>query len=84
MKAKFLTLLNGRGALYVFIGTLLMAQWPGLLHLLERLPLVWCHLFPSVWVLPMLLRFRTVHGGSLHGGAWVGYVHRRVPLQNQA
>lgn len=26
--AKFLTLLNGRGAFYVFVGTLLMAQWP--------------------------------------------------------
>ena len=27
-QAKFLTLLNGRGAFYVFLGTLLMAQWP--------------------------------------------------------
>mmetsp|Transcript_27568 Transcript_27568/g.56556 ORF Transcript_27568/g.56556 Transcript_27568/m.56556 type:complete len:180 (+) Transcript_27568:73-612(+) len=27
-QAKFLTLLNGRGVFYVFIGTLLMAQWP--------------------------------------------------------
>jgi hypothetical protein len=26
--AKFLTMLNGRGAFYVFVGTLLMAQWP--------------------------------------------------------
>jgi len=29
-QAKFLTLLNGRGALYTFLGTLLMAQWPDL------------------------------------------------------
>jgi len=28
VQAKFLTMLNGRGALYVFLGTLLMAQWP--------------------------------------------------------
>jgi hypothetical protein len=26
VQAKFLTLLNGRGAFYVFVGTLLMAQ----------------------------------------------------------
>jgi len=29
-QAKFLTLLNGRGALYVFLGTLRIAQWPDL------------------------------------------------------
>jgi len=30
-EAKFLTLLNGRGAFYFFVGTLLLSQWPDLI-----------------------------------------------------
>lgn len=33
-EAKFLTLLNGRGGLYAFLGTLLLSQWPQLFDVL--------------------------------------------------
>ena len=42
-QAKFLTLLNGRGALYAFLGTLLMAQWPSFGSFLLGVYMVRCH-----------------------------------------